>query len=192
MKLTSARTVAEYFHEVVRLALHNQQVRPEAATEFYLVNLLASFARREDEPDGADEALAIRYGKALQANRDERARRLRAIGDTSLFVSGFFADSLDRRLIDVSYYIGIGGAAYGHLSHMVRDARGASSAVVYDELAGKFPKFVDVLAEVSEMGHVQSNGDVVRLYRRWLQTSSAWLARKLCHLGVIPRQPAAG
>ena len=34
------------------------------------------------------------------------------IGDVSLFTSGFFADSLRGKLVDVDYYVNIGGAAY--------------------------------------------------------------------------------
>jgi hypothetical protein len=195
-KLASASSVAEYFHEAVRLALHNQQVQPSELTEFYLVNLLAEFARRdrdgEGEGDHPDEAFATRLLKALQSGWDERAHRLRAIGDTSLFLSGFFGDSLGRRLVDVDYYIAVGGTAYGHLSRMARDTRVTRFAPVYGELSGRFATFVDVLAEVSEMSAVQSNRDVVRLYRRWLRTGSQWVARKLCHLGVIPHRPARG
>ena len=81
---------------------------------------------------------------------DERVRQLKDVGDTSLYVSGFFADSLQRKLVDVDYYIQMGGAAYA--SWRASSAATRNSAVfgeVYDELGTKFPRFVDVFAEVS-------------------------------------------
>ncbi len=55
---------------------------------------------------------------------------------------------------------------------------------VYLELSGKFPRFVDVLAEVSESSIV-SDRDVIQLYERWRKTGAEWIERKLRACGVI-------
>jgi len=117
---------------------------------------------------------------------EERARTLRDVGDRSLYVSGFFAESLQRRLVDVDYYIRIGGTAYRQLASM--PARSGPYGEVFLELAGKFPRFVDVLAEVSEGGAIATDAGVVQLYERWLRTGSEWIARKLRARGVLPNQ----
>ena len=55
---------------------------------------------------------------------------------------------------------------------------------VYEELSGKFPRFVDVLAEVKS--HTTFLGqDVVRLYEEWLRTRSDWVENRLRALGVL-------
>src|SRR5262245_46140968 len=100
MDVMPAASLAEFFHEALSTALKNQGVTTSAMTEFYLVNLLA---------DGAtatlgDEPLALRLVQASTATPDERARCLREVGDQSLYVSGFFSDSLARSLVDVEYY----------------------------------------------------------------------------------------
>jgi hypothetical protein len=59
---------------------------------------------------------------------------------------------------------------------------------VYDELGSKFPRFVDVLNEISEQTAMTSNLGLVQLYERWLKTGSEWMARKLRERGVIPRK----
>src|SRR5689334_5637937 len=108
-----------FFRVQLERAMEQQQVSTSAFTEFYLVNLLAAAVRGERPPadPGYDETpLAILYVRALAASRSERARLLRTLGDTALFVSGFFADSVSGRLADLDYYKAMGGRAYAHLS----------------------------------------------------------------------------
>src|SRR5262249_23735751 len=149
----------------VTKALEHQRVATSAFTEFYLVNLLASTLRGEPVTggDGDVEApLATLYIRAMQAARPERTRLLRAMGDTALFVSGFVADSLQRKLVDLQYYRTMGGHAYARLSH---ETASAFVPPVFDDLAGRFAKFADVLWEVSETSRINaSNHSIVQLY----------------------------
>jgi hypothetical protein len=185
MDLKSTSSVAEFFHEAVTAAIKNQGVATSETTECYLVNLLATFATAP--PD--DEPLALKLASAAYASPDERVRHLKEVGDTSLYVSGFFSDSLQRKLVDVDYYIQIGGGAYAQLASYFRGYRHSDVfGAVYDELGAKFPSFVDVLNEISEQTSMTSNLGLVQLYERWLKTGSEWMARKLREHGVIPRK----
>jgi len=168
-----------YFKELVDSALAHQQITATELTEFYVVNLLAGFLQR---PAGDAEPLALQLARALDAGGAQQRMSLRQIGDLSLFVSGFFADSLRRKLVDVDYYVHIGGYAYGSLSRVESDA----FSPVFAELAEKFVAFVDVLGEVSERTSCASNADLLRLYERWLQTGSRRSAQLLVERGVIP------
>ena len=107
---------------------------------------------------------------------------LRRSGDESLFVSGFFAESLQRGVVDVDYYVAIGGAAYNALGRQETDA----CSPVFAELARKFVGFVDVLADVSERTSCGSNADLLRLYEKWLKTGSPRSAQLLTEKGVVP------
>ena len=140
---------AEYFKELIESALARQHVQCRRTdTSYYLVNLLCQFVRPDARRPFADDAdpLAIRLTRALQTAGPEQRARLRSLGDFSLFTTGFFADSLRRRTIDVDYYVSMGEYAYGSLSRHDEDA----FADVFGELARKFVGFMDVLAEVSE------------------------------------------
>src|SRR5262249_29802595 len=135
----------------------------------------------------ADRPLALRMLEALGDDVSPRQRRvqLRQIGDTSLYVSGFWADSLSGKLVDVDYYIDLGGTAYGELA---RDATAGIDGVadVFGELAANFGRFVEVLMIVSrKTACAGGNRDVVRLYERWLRTKSRWAARRLAEIGVL-------
>jgi hypothetical protein len=113
------------------------------------------------------------------------------MGDTALFVSGFFADSLQGRVADARYYCALGGRAYARLSREHEQTRGFGPAV-FSELAGRFGLFADVLSEVSEASHLSTPASLVRLYERWLQTGSRRAAALLAERGITPLLPGEG
>jgi hypothetical protein len=181
--LVRSESPTEYFKELVESALEHQQVAVRDLTSFYLVNLLAGFVHFDRASAGpADEALGIRLARALQAGGSRQRDGLREVGDLSLFISGFFADSLTRSLVDVDYYIQLGECAYGSLARRGDPAFG----VVFDELAEKFSKCVDVLSEVSERSALTSNSDVLRLYEKWMRTRSRRSGDLLVERGIVP------
>jgi hypothetical protein len=180
--LVHRESPVEYFRDLVESALHNQHLAAREGTSFYLVNLLAGFVHGDRTTATADEPLGVRFVKALQEAGTRQRDELRRVGDHSLFISGFFADSLSRSLVDVDYYIQLGENAYGSLA---RQADG-SFGDVFDELAGKFPAFVDVLGEVSERTAMTSNKDLLRLYEKWLRTRSRRSGDLLAARGIVP------
>jgi hypothetical protein len=194
-RLVVGETPVEFFREQLVKALEHQRVATSAFTEFYLVNLLAACIRggRLPQPEaGFDEVpLALLYVRALHATRHERARLLRTMGDTALFVSGFFADSLQEGQGSLRYYCDLGGHAYGRLAHEHEPAESPGPAV-FGELSAHFRQFVDVLSEVSESTRLNTPLSVVRLYERWLQTGSRRAAALLAERGITPHVPTEG
>src|SRR5512138_1822748 len=146
--------------------LSQRRLRVQEVTEFYLVNLLATFLEKDrlfvEDADGnvREEPLALILLRALQADRRVRARELRRLGDTALFVSGFFGDSLARSLVDVDYYIAMGERAYGTLA----DTERGPAVEPFAELSDHFGDFVDLFAEIAELSNLRSNRGLVRLY----------------------------
>jgi len=173
-------SASEYFKELVEGALAHQRIAAGELTSFYVVNLLTGFLQRPAEED--ETPLAFRLAEALEAAGMRQRSSLKQIGDISLFVSGFFADSLPRKLVDVDYYVSIGGTAYTALSRYETD----TFSPVFAELAENFVRFVDVLSEVSERASCGSNADLLRLYERWLKTGSRRSGQLLAERGVVP------
>lgn len=170
----------EHFQELVSTAMHRQKVRTNELAEYYLSSLLANFITSEKL---MDEPLAIAYLKAMGSSRDVQLRQLREIGDISLFTSGFFSDSLKRKIIDVDYYMALGTSCYSFVA--ARD-RSEHLKSLFSELAAKFPAFVDVLNEVSERSRLTSSKDVLRVYERWLRTKSKLAEKVLRDMGIEP------
>ncbi|NDD91110.1 hypothetical protein EBZ37_03390 [bacterium] len=184
----------EFFYELIRDALSAQRVSVQPETEFYLVHLMERFISTESlyprSSDGSlqEEALALMVKDALEQVALEQQRSLfRHVGDFSLYVAGFFQDSLNRKIVDLDYYIGMGGAAYRAVAER-EDSQ--QKQKIYGELAEKFPKFVDVLAEVSDKTTPRSEKDLLRMYDVWVRTRSERAARALQEAGIIPSQSA--
>ena len=176
-------SAVEYFKELVDGALTHQGLATQELTAFYVVRLLTSFLQRPVDGDANDQMpLAMRLAHALESGGMRQRESLRQIGDVSLFISGFFSDSLHRKLVDVDYYVSIGGCAYNALSRVETDMFSS----VFAELGRKFVGFVDVLSEVSERTSCASNVDLLRLYEKWLKTGSRRSGQLLAERGVVP------
>lgn len=183
--LFRSESAVEYFKELVETALANQCVQAGKLTAYYVVNLLCGFLhldRLHPDTESLDEPLAMRLGRALESGGSDQRRQLRRIGDLALFISGFFSDSLRRKVVDVDYYASMGGYAYASLSRREDE----SFAPVFAELADKFIAFVDILNEVSERSALTSNADVLRLYEKWLRTGSPRDGQRLVERGIVP------
>jgi len=185
--------VREHFRDSIHSALSNQRVEAAEETVFYVVNLLAHYTHAENlfckTTDGVDlKPLALIYAEAVDAaSAEQRHAALKRLGDVALLISGLFSSSLNRKVVDLDYYIAMGGSAYGYLCDISRGtARGRAFCSIFGELSDKFPSFVDVLAEVGETSRLNSDTDIMRLYEIWLRTGSRRAAERLRKLGIEP------
>src|SRR5438067_12039317 len=112
----------KYFKELADGAMEHQHVDATELTAFYVVQLLAGFMQ-QPAIDGAyeDAPLAIRLARALECGGVRERAGLKQVGDVSLFMSGFFSDSFRGTLVDLDYYVTIGGYAYNALSRVAVD-----------------------------------------------------------------------
>ncbi len=192
-RVVPVHNLRDYFRESIDAAIEHQGVKVDPHAAHYVVNLLTLFSRSEDLYEDHGDAygikpLALMMVDAVDAPTiAERNFSLQRIGDVALFISGFFADSLAHKLVDLDYYIHMGGNAYGSLSEEIRGTfRGRALAGVYKELARKFQIVVDVLNEVRDSARQSSDIDLLRTYEVWLRTGSKRAAELLKQNGVIP------
>ncbi len=196
--LVAVTNLREFFHDSMQTALRQQNVDVDAHTEHYVVNVLTTFARSdelyENTPEGVRlKPLAQMLADASDArSAQQRDSTLRRLGDVSLFIAGFFAQSFARKLVDIDYHIAMGGRAYGTLAESMRSTvRGHAFAAVFMELAQKFQRLVDVLNDVAEMSYTHSDKDILRQYEIWMKTGSPRAYSILKRLGVEPVAVAA-
>ncbi len=178
MAVTPHVSLDAFFHEVVTDALGAAGVDASEHTEFYLVDMLGDFARARI----SDEPLSMKLAQVSDASPSDQIATLKEVGDTSLYVTGMFAESFDRRLFSADYYIGLGEAAYRQLASRLSGA--SAFEEVYRELSDKFPRFVDVLQHVRENVNL-TGGDVMSLYDQYSRTRSDWIEQRLRATGAI-------
>ena len=191
--LVAVTNLREFFHDSVQTALRKQRVDVDDHTEHYVVNVLTMFARSEELYESTPEGIRLKPLARMLADASEapssqqRDEALRRLGDVSLFVAGFFAQSFARKLIDIDYHIAMGGRAYGTLADNLRGSiRGQVFSAVFLELAQKFQRLVDVLNDVAEMAYTHTDKDILRLYEIWMKTGSPRAFAILQRLGVAP------
>ncbi len=182
----------EFFKDELHGALEKRHLAVEDQTEHYVVNVLTLFSRSEELFDATPEGtrlkpLVVMLSEALEApSTGDRNRGLQRLGDVSLFIAGFFAQSFARKLIDIDYHIAMGGRAYAALAESLSRSKGRVLGQVFSELAQNFQPMVDALNEVSECSYTHSDKDILRLYEMWLKTGSKRSYEILKRLGVEP------
>ena len=192
-QVLTSRSVEDFFDGALRSALTNQGIEATTSSIHYVVGLLTEFSRSDRLYEHTEHGyglkpLATLYGEAIYStNPVERRQALRRLGDVALFISGLFSHSLNRKLVDVDYYIAMGGGAYAELSSTMGGmAAELARAQVFDELSAKFTEFVDALAEVGEDANFNNDADLLRSYELWLRTGSPRAAARLRRKGIEP------
>jgi hypothetical protein len=180
-----------FFKELVQKGLSQRKVKAVPMVESYLVNLLQHYldARNlfdqgliSESGERAPQTLAETYMLAQNADAVKKVEMLRRLGDRTLYISGFFGDSLSRKVVDIDYYADIGGAAYASLAHCTRED---TLAKVYRTFSYQFLDFVDVLTYISQHSFIKSDESILRLYDRYLRTGSELAREKLAEMGVL-------
>jgi hypothetical protein len=174
----------ELFRSLVRDAMASHRIVSSETTEFYLVKLLEGFIHPV-EPVFA-HPLGVAYLQALRATPVERFGALKRVADTSLFVSGLFPQSLERRLVGPEYYAALGQRAYSHLCDLPRPP---ALGDVFGELSRRFSAFAEVLTEISFDVLFRSDLDTLRAYQRWFYRRSQRDAELLMRRGLLPVDP---
>src|SRR5450631_2669366 len=149
-----ASNLESFFQTLVDDAVKTQHFEATEAAEFYLAGLLADYAKPERlDAETLQRPLTLLLDEALHSAGRERFERLRCLGDGVLYTSGFFADHLSTRGVELRYVRTLGARAYDGAAVMLRqNAReGLGAPDVFRELADNFAMFAEVVARVAEM-----------------------------------------
>jgi len=170
-----------YFHELVHKGLEDRKIKTYPVVETYLANLLQYYLDARNL-FAYQQTLAEMYMEAQGADTPKKVEMLRQLGDRTLYISGFFGDSLQRKVVDIDYYASIGGSAYASLAHCTRQD---TLAQVYHTFSNRFIDFVDVLSYISQSSLIRSDESILRLYERYMRTGSELAREKLVEMGVL-------
>ena len=190
-ELILSTDLGEFFRDQVNEASTKAGLSLQEATEFYLVNMLCDFSKPECVSKLQHEPLAFIYKNAVDALTPvEQVDALKRLGDVALYMAGFFSDFIERSLVDLDYYISMGGGAYSSLSSIIGTQRqGEIFADLYMDLAEQFTGLVEILNVISEATGIHSprEADLVKLYERWSRTGSERIERLLFERGFMPK-----
>jgi hypothetical protein len=177
----------DFFSEMVTSAIDQRRLDSKPTIRKYLTDLLEFYMVSENlfeeaNHTGRTETMAERLLKAVNMGGPTKQEELKRLGDTALYVSGFFGDSFKRKVIDIDYYVEIGGTAYGALAS---SDQAHIYTNVYEDLANRFVDYVDVLTVISQKSLIQNNEDLLRLYDRYIVTGSKLAEEQLQQEGML-------
>lgn len=187
--LTSPR---ELFRELVEAAADNRNTKLSPLVQTYLVELLDFYVFADnlyaENLDGrrTQSTLAELYFLASNAPRAAtRNEALKRLADSSLYICGFFGESLSRKLVAVDYYVDMGGLAYGQLA---RQSREQIYAQVFSEFSDNFLQYVDLLTFISDRSLSSGEENILHLFDRYMKTGSAYAREQILEMGFpIPK-----
>lgn len=192
VNLITAMNINEYFNDAIQQAVAHQHLSRNDDTIVYIVNLLSHFALSENvyEPDTEGRSikpLAFIYKDAVEArSEEERIQCYRRLGDVALFISGFYAESLNRSLVGVDYFVSMGGSAYSSLAdNAQRSHYYKTFSEVFADLSEHFVAYVDVLMEVRDNTELKQDSDILSLYESWMNSGSEYARQKLQKKGIL-------
>lgn len=185
----------EYFRDKVSAATSQLKTQIDDKIEYYLVNLLCDFIdptklrTDQDDIDVLDTPLAIMLKKAVESAPGTQVKMYKRLGDTSLYVAGFFQGYFTRKTFDIDYYISMGSSAYSHVSVIMRDRHNdAYFRQMYQSLAADFQKLVEIVSIIAEEHPMNQKNDVnlLGIYEQWMKTQSDRLRKILEEQGIQP------
>ncbi|MBM4279437.1 MAG: hypothetical protein FJ137_01305 [Deltaproteobacteria bacterium] len=186
-------SMREYFRETLQRTLQKQGTSLTDTAQVYVVNLLTEFARSERAFAGTERGERFGFVDLLQRAQDsepqEALRIYKHMGDSSLYLTGFFAESVQGHGVAVDYYVSMGGSAYDACARMMRPTAATSSAL-FAELAERFEELVELLCAMSLHGERTAKLDdarVLGLVDRYRRTGKREVLDALKAQGVVLR-----
>jgi hypothetical protein len=188
MTILAGETLFAFFYDRLTVAQEAVGTNVDESTEFYLVNLLVGFQRTGKlvAPEGSrvdDRPLAIRLLESRGDAGRDRYKQLKHIADSTLYVLGYFAESLRRSTVDLKYYAGVGETAYAGLATL-SDARAGGAGSVFNDLSQRFTDCAELISEVRD--DARSDSDLLQLYEQWMVFGEERALRRLRAMGVLP------
>jgi hypothetical protein len=188
-KISFVMSPKDFFSDIVQEAISARKMSTFPLAQNYLVSILESYIHTKNLFDTQAEngklsrdTLAETFLKAQTANTTVKIELLKKLGDVSLYVSGFFADSLSRKVVDVDYYVDMGETAYGVLAGEIKED---TSKKVFKDFSKRFLEYVDILTTISQKSLVQNDESILRLYEKYLKTGSELARETLEEKGIV-------
>lgn len=178
-----------FFNSLVQSGIESRGLKVSQGVSDYISQILTHYvdARNLHEPEYDEfgkrnpQTLAEIWLTAQSAEPSIQKDLLKKLGDRTLYISGFFSESLNRSLVDVDYYHSMGASAYKTLAHHQESAL----KTVFSEISDRFIDVVEVLIVISQDTFAKTDQGILRLYETYLRTGSTLAKEKLEALGVF-------
>jgi len=141
-----------YFFDQLQEINNNSNSPLPKETIHYSSEVMGQFGDSDNFFENAEgkiqeKILGIKLMEVAHHSEAQAKRVLKDVGDTALFICGYFAESFNRKILDISYYQNIGKIAYNRLDSIVPSAYEQNS--FYKHLSSNFEHLTVMIKVVS-------------------------------------------
>jgi len=155
------------WYDLIKEAEKNAGQDLEEDIEYYLIQMLQRFI---DKPDLGSSIVALDYLLAHEAIDSSRKQLLQDVGDKCLLFSGLFPEQALKRRVPVSYFVGLGEAAYISVATFSKDQKDISN--LFYSLGDNFVQLMDLLICVREINANNNPINLLQAEELWCNTGS--------------------
>lgn len=152
-KIVTYSNLQDYFYE--RLFVINEKSLYKISDEviFYSSKVLNDFSISEKlfEIKEGKVTEKILGRKLLEVNFHEKEMQkeiFKDVGDTALFLCGYFSESINKKILSIKYYQNLGRSAYLNLNSIVPNYFGMTS--FYKKISDSFYQLSSLIAKISQ------------------------------------------
>ena len=107
----------------------------------------ANYFAVEDDGSVREKLLGMKLLEAGHKKKNQHSAELKEVGDTALFLCGFFSDSVSRKITDISYYQSVGRTAYNRLNTIIPEVYEIQD--FYLQISDLFVRLMNLMAIIS-------------------------------------------
>lgn len=188
--IETSTSLESFFKHRIEAAVDKLNIDSNDDTSWYLTQLLCTYSRTSRFLDyngtrAALTPLAEYYRLAVESpTRHQRRLQLQRLGDVAIVVAGLFAGALERKPVNVRYYMSMGEAAYGSLADDTpHSARQRAMQQIFESLANDFSDYVVALSWIPSCTNTEKS--LMQKIDDWETSQHPALADELRKLGVF-------
>ena len=185
----------EFFRTELKKSLKQTKTHLDPESETYLVNFLADKAYPRGHEDGyshvlevLEKPLALIYKKASEAEGAQKISLMQAVGDTSLFISGFFTEFFNQKSFSRSYYMDLGSTSYNIAANHIAGHHPNHYLLmgIFTFLSNHFYRVAEIISDLADRLRTSDYEDIYAVHKLWEKKQSEQLLKALKKQGIIP------
>ncbi len=154
---------------------------------YYSSDVLEKFALSGEFYDSREgrvreKILGTKLLEATLVSREEQKRIYKEVGDTALFLCGYFAESTQKKLVDANYYSQLGRSAYQNLNGVMPNFFDIPS--FYSMLSTSFGPMVDLISKVASVDRFGNEHHLN--FKRVMVSGSEMTPDEYAYSGITP------
>lgn len=185
--------------EILETAIKRHALSISSEAGAYVEGLVRQYIQAEDFHKVQEGCLPSAFGESIASKllllkeplgkgqmrkmpRKERLKIFKEVGDSCLFVTGFFYECAEKKG-SAQFYCRVGSGAYREV--------GKAQGPLYFELADNFDGLVLVIGDFW-LPTLNNNKKLIQIYEKWEKTNSPYYHSLLIGKGIIPMKTKGG